>query len=95
MTSPLQSQFESNASWNISGMELQSLQAIGKLMAAYTPESHLAAEPLISDDINRLGDMILFLSRSRMYFDEFVDAQFDNKIRAAIEQTKESTKKKK
>jgi hypothetical protein len=73
MTSTFQSSTPAfNADFKISGMELNHLQAIGKLMQAFRPADYSMADTLdlTPDDVNSLGELVVFLAQSRMNFDE-------------------------
>jgi hypothetical protein len=80
--------------FNLAGHELQHLQAIGKLMSCYNPSSFPSAEGLNSDEINRLGDMIIFLTQCRMSFDEFTDQLFESRLKTAIRTARKRNRRK-
>ncbi len=75
------------ADYRIWGMELHQLQAIGKLMQCHRPDTYADETlQLTPDDINSLGELVLFLAESRMTYDETTDRLNDKLMHQTIEQ---------
>lgn len=79
---------------NLIGRELQHLQAIGKLMSCYNPSSFPSVEGLNSDEINRLGDMIIFLTQCRMSFDEFTEQMYEKCLKNLADKARKRNRRK-